>query len=230
MPKQSGWKLACALVVAASAIVGLTPAAFAKTQQPSKPRVPDPVAILAKQTLDALALSNASPLPETASPDGGSLFSAAVEGITDAQYGALRSLLASDVASRVQSVDAATLDAAWASTSTARMTVILSALSQIGTPYHWGAEQPDQAFDCSGLTQWSWAQAGVTLSRSAWSQIHTVKRRTQAQLLAGDLVYHYDHISMYLGAGNVVINAPQHGKVVEVRDWRRETRFGSPLG
>jgi hypothetical protein len=37
-------------------------------------------------------------------------------------------------------------------------------------------------------------------------------------------------VSMYLGAGNAIVNAPETGKRVEVRDWgRRDTKFGSPI-
>ena len=230
MPKRSGSKLVCTLLAAATVLIALAPAASAKSQRPPKPRTPDPLAILAKQTLDAFVLTYSSPRSRPADPDGGALFSAAMDTDTDAQYASFRSGLAAVVASRVQSTTADKLDSAWATTPTNRMMVILSALSQVGTPYRWGAEQAGQAFDCSGLTQWSWSQVGIDLPRSAWGQIHHVVRRSPLQLQAGDLVYHYDHVSLYLGAGDVVISAPQHGKVVEVRDWRRELRFGSPLG
>ena len=37
---------------------------------------------------------------------------------------------------------------------------VRAAASQIGKPYRWGAAGPD-SYDCSGLTMWAWARAGV---------------------------------------------------------------------
>ena len=109
------------------------------------------------------------------------------------------------------------------------MTVVLSALAQVGTPYRYGAVGPS-AFDCSGLVQWAWSQVGVSLPRSARSQITAAAARKSFELKAGDIVYHRNHVSMYLGAGTAIVNAPETGKRVEVRDWgRRDTKFGSPL-
>jgi cell wall-associated NlpC family hydrolase len=108
------------------------------------------------------------------------------------------------------------------------MIVVLSALAQVGTPYRFAGASPG-AFDCSGLVQWAWSQVGVSLPRSARSQMRASAVRKSFELRAGDLVYHYDHVSMYLGAGNAIVNAPQTGKRVEIRDWGRETKFGSPI-
>ncbi len=41
-----------------------------------------------------------------------------------------------------------------------------AAESQIGVPYVWGGESPGRGFDCSGLTQWAWGRAGVSLPRT----------------------------------------------------------------
>ena len=227
MPNKSVWKFACSLLAAVIAVVGLAPAAWAAKRSP-KPRPPDPLALLAKQTLDAFHGADFTPVAQVAS--GGAVFSALSDVTAADAYVLLRSHLATVVASRLQSTTAEALDAAWGDASPERMLVILSALSQVGTRYRWGNEQPGVGFDCSGLTQWSWAQVAVTLPRSAWSQIHSVVGRTAAQLEVGDLVYHVEHVSLYLGAGHAVIDAPQTGKYVDVKDWRRETRFGNPLG
>ena len=37
-------------------------------------------------------------------------------------------------------------------------------------PYVWGAQGLATAFDCSGLVQWSFAQAGVAMPRVAADQ------------------------------------------------------------
>ena len=77
-----------------------------------------------------------------------------------------------------------------------------AALSQVGTPYGWGGTGNGN-FDCSGLTQWAWRQAGVELPRTAESQ--TVGRQVSAEeLQPGDLVVWDGHVAMYSGDGQIV--------------------------
>lgn len=77
-----------------------------------------------------------------------------------------------------------------------------AALSQVGTPYGWGGTG-NGSFDCSGLTQWAWRQAGVELPRTAESQ--TVGRQVSAEeLQAGDLIVWDGHVAMYSGDGQMV--------------------------
>lgn len=77
-----------------------------------------------------------------------------------------------------------------------------AALSQVGTPYGWGGTG-NGSFDCSGLTQWAWRQAGVELPRTAESQ--TVGRQVSAEeLQPGDLVVWDGHVAMYSGDGQIV--------------------------
>ena len=56
-------------------------------------------------------------------------------------------------------------------------TALAAAESQIGVPYRWGGESPGGGFDCSGLTQWAWRQAGVDLPRTAAAQYGAVAAR-----------------------------------------------------
>lgn len=88
------------------------------------------------------------------------------------------------------------------------------ARAQVGKPYVWGATGPG-AFDCSGLTQASWAAAGVALPRTTYSQIDTGQRVPISQLQPGDLVFYYggNHVGMYVGDGEIV-HAPHPGAVV----------------
>ena len=97
------------------------------------------------------------------------------------------------------------------------------ALAQIGKPYVWGAEGPD-SYDCSGLTQRSYAEAGVGLPRTSREQARVGLPVRVADLLPGDLVFWaYDpadlgtvhHVAMYAGNG-MVVQAPQPGEFVEV--------------
>jgi hypothetical protein len=101
--------------------------------------------------------------------------------------------------------------------------VLQAALSRRGMPYVWGAAGP-RAFDCSGLVEWSFAQAGIAMPRVAADQALAGPAVPVSQLAAGDLLfYHTDptapgyisHVALYLGNG-WMIQAPQPGMTVEV--------------
>lgn len=95
-------------------------------------------------------------------------------------------------------------------------TALAYAQQQLGKPYVFGASGPD-AFDCSGLTQAAWAQAGVSLPHSSRSQYAVGAKISRSQLQAGDLVIFYSdmhHVGIYAG-NNQVIHAPRPGKPVE---------------
>ena len=106
----------------------------------------------------------------------------------------------------------------------AQLTVALKAAeSRRGLPYVWGAAGPS-SFDCSGLVQWSFAQAGIRMPRVAADQARTGPAVPVSQLQPGDLLfYHTDptapgyisHVAIYLGSG-WMIQAPQPGMDVEV--------------
>ncbi len=79
---------------------------------------------------------------------------------------------------------------------------VAAARSQIGTPYQWGGTSPS-GFDCSGLTQWSYKQAGVDIPRTAHAQ--AVGRKVSAEeLQPGDLVVWEGHVAMYSGNGMMI--------------------------
>ncbi|WP_406009425.1 C40 family peptidase [Streptomyces sp. NBC_00637] len=87
--------------------------------------------------------------------------------------------------------------------------------SALGKPYVWGANGPT-GFDCSGLMQWSYAQAGVSLPRTSQAQAHAGRRVPLSQAQPGDIVtYRSDasHVGMYVGNGQV-IHAPYPGAPV----------------
>jgi peptidoglycan DL-endopeptidase CwlO len=100
---------------------------------------------------------------------------------------------------------------------------LTAAESRLGMPYVWGANGPT-SFDCSGLVQWSLAQAGVVMPRVAADQAQTGPAVSLSQLAPGDLLfYHTDptapgyisHVAIYLGDGEM-IQAPEPGLDVEV--------------
>ena len=96
---------------------------------------------------------------------------------------------------------------------------VAEAYKQLGKPYVWGAAGPD-SFDCSGLTEWAWAKAGVRLPHYTGDQWNAGRHVTRAQLQPGDLVFFFDdlsHVGIYLGNGQM-IHAPHSGTVVRVEN------------
>ncbi|AWW39986.1 MULTISPECIES: NlpC/P60 family protein [Streptomyces] len=90
-----------------------------------------------------------------------------------------------------------------------------AARSALGRPYVWGANGPG-GFDCSGLMQWSYGQAGVALPRTSQAQRAAGRQVPLSQARPGDLVtYRNDasHVAMYMGNGQV-IHAPYPGAPV----------------
>lgn len=82
----------------------------------------------------------------------------------------------------------------------------------VGSPYAWGRSGPS-AFDCSGLTQWAYGRAGVSIPRTSQAQRGAGRQVPLSQAQPGDLViYRADgsHVGMYVGNGQVV-HAPYPG-------------------
>ena len=92
-----------------------------------------------------------------------------------------------------------------------------------GTPYRWGGSTPQTGFDCSGLVQWAYAQAGVEIPRVTHDQIEATNGSTvrRSELLPGDLVFFRDpsgyvyHVGISMG-GDKFLHAPRTGDVVKV--------------
>ncbi|HEX7322098.1 MAG TPA: C40 family peptidase [Mycobacterium sp.] len=92
---------------------------------------------------------------------------------------------------------------------------VRAALSRLGRPYVWAAAGPDR-FDCSGLTQWAYAQAGIHLHRTTYEQIHDGIPVPRSQIRPGDLVFpNAGHVQLAIG-NNRVVEAPHPGAVVRV--------------
>lgn len=125
-----------------------------------------------------------------------------------------------------------------AAASASSQVAIDAAVRWLGTPYSWGGGSLDGpglgigsgartvGFDCSGLTRYAWAQAGVVLPRTSRDQWNAPGLRvpTMAQLQPGDLLFFASdtsdpgtifHVAMSLG-GDAMIEAPQTGDVVKI--------------
>lgn len=107
--------------------------------------------------------------------------------------------------------------------TTAAAVAIAAARSKLGDPYLWGGTGPG-AFDCSGLVQWAYAQAGIALPRVAAAQYGAGPHVPLAALAPGDLLFWatditnpatIHHVGMYLGNG-LMIDAPHTGSVVRI--------------
>jgi cell wall-associated NlpC family hydrolase len=94
--------------------------------------------------------------------------------------------------------------------------VVRYAMSRVGAPYMWGAAGPD-AFDCSGLVVWSFAQVGISLPHYSYDLMGMGVPVSYDELEPGDLVFFYggSHVGIYVGGGQF-IHAPHTGTVVQV--------------
>lgn len=95
------------------------------------------------------------------------------------------------------------------------------ALQQLGDPYRWGGTGPN-AFDCSGLLQYSFRKAGIKIPRTSSAQAGAARKISKSQLRRGDVMFFHSggrvyHAAIYLGrsGGKVqMVHAPGSGKRV----------------
>jgi peptidoglycan DL-endopeptidase CwlO len=100
---------------------------------------------------------------------------------------------------------------------------VAAARSQIGVPYIWATSNPGVSFDCSGLTMWAWAQAGVSMGHFTGAQYSQFPKVPYEAMQPGDLVFFgsdLHHMGIYIGGG-MMIDAPHTGAWV---------RYASILG
>ena len=93
----------------------------------------------------------------------------------------------------------------------------------VGRPYVFGGNNPSSGFDCSGLVQWSYKQAGISLPRSSSQQYLATQRVSRGEAKAGDLVFFsygsgVAHVGIYLG-NNTMLNSQNSGVKIESLDW-----------
>jgi cell wall-associated NlpC family hydrolase len=195
-------------------------AAMAQTQQ-----------VLAKLTAAQRAqLLAAQKAKEAAEQVQAQIALAAYNKAQAAQAAAARATASRNAAARAASVAAA------AATATARKTLVqtvalpqsstgssaaaravAAAMSRLGDRYVFGATGPTR-FDCSGLVQWAYRQAGISTTHYTGTLYNDYRHIPESQLRPGDLVFFYrdhHHVGIYIGNG-LMINAPHTGDVVRI--------------
>ncbi|MGF0168807.1 C40 family peptidase [Streptomyces albidoflavus] len=107
-------------------------------------------------------------------------------------------------------------------------TAIRWALGQLGTPYQWGGNCTDShgkntmgRCDCSSLMQQAYKAAGVSLTRTTYTQVKDGEAVSVGTLEPGDLLFTEgtasvpEHVGMFIGQG-LVVHAPHTGDVVRI--------------
>ncbi len=131
-----------------------------------------------------------------------------------------------------RSLDTPSLSALQVVPGSAAASAIQAALAQVGDRYASGGTGPD-AFDCSGLTSFAYASAGVALPHSSRAQSQLGRQVSRQELQPGDLVFYYtpiSHVALYIGNG-MIVHARTYGSPVAVTSVDQSGyRFGVRLG
>ena len=93
--------------------------------------------------------------------------------------------------------------------------IVAAAESQLGVPYVWGGSIPGVGLDCSGLTQWCYAQAGIRISHYTGSQYEELRRIPLSEAKPGDILYRSGHVAIYIGDDRY-IHEPRTGDVCRI--------------
>jgi len=119
-------------------------------------------------------------------------------------------------------------------TPAAVVSAVAAARSVLGDPYQWGGTGPT-SWDCSGLTQWAYGQAGISIPRTAAEQWNSGSHPAITELLPGDLLFwatnpvdptSIHHVALYLGGG-YMIEAPHPGAFVQLVPVYLDGYFGA---
>lgn len=98
-----------------------------------------------------------------------------------------------------------------AGNTSAAQTIVNAAWTQIGVPYVWGGTSAYSGLDCSGLTQWCHAQAGISIGRIDTAQLAGGMQVSNPQ--PGDIAWSPGHVAIYIGGGQM-IEAQQPGTTI----------------
>ena len=121
-----------------------------------------------------------------------------------------------DMVAYLLDADADELRHVWFDAPIERQIAVFSALSQVGVPYRINADAPFIALDCSALTRFAWAQAGLDIERGSQQQYDRSQRVDRDEVQPGDFVWYPGHIMMSLGLPELIVHARSGERSVEV--------------
>lgn len=149
----------------------------------------------------------------TASTQANTTYSAPAQNNTPAKPAQQQAQPAQQASSQAATTQTAKPQASTQANSSTAQTVVSAAQSQIGKPYVWGATGPN-AYDCSGLVQYAYSQAGKNVGRTTYQQAGAGQHIAVSQAQAGDILMWGDyHDAIYVG-NNQYVHAPQPGQNV----------------
>lgn len=204
----------------------------ANVQQASAPvqQAAASVAQPAQQTATTIASANTQAAPaqtnyvqtntaattkqvSTASTQSNTTYTAPAQNNTAAKPAQQQAQPTQQASSQAATTQTAKPQASTQSNSSTAQTVVSAAQSQIGKPYVWGATGPN-AYDCSGLVQYAYSQAGKNVGRTTYQQAGAGQHISVSQAQAGDILMWGDyHDAIYVG-NNQYVHAPQPGQNV----------------
>ena len=149
----------------------------------------------------------------TASTQSNTTYTAPAQNNTAAKPAQQQAQPTQQASSQAATTQTAKPQASTQSNSSTAQTVVSAAQSQIGKPYVWGATGPN-AYDCSGLVQYAYSQAGKNVGRTTYQQAGAGQHISVSQAQAGDILMWGDyHDAIYVG-NNQYVHAPQPGQNV----------------
>lgn len=149
----------------------------------------------------------------TASTQANTAYTAPAQNNTPAKPAQQQAQPTQQASSQAATTPTAKPQASTQANSSTAQTVVSAAQSQIGKPYVWGATGPN-AYDCSGLVQYAYSQAGKNVGRTTYQQAGAGQHIAVSQAQAGDILMWGDyHDAIYVG-NNQYVHAPQPGQNV----------------
>ena len=109
------------------------------------------------------------------------------------------------------------------SATNSQQAIVDAARSQIGASYSWGTSNPGVSFDCSGLSSYAYAQAGIDLPRTSSQQVAAGTTVSKSEAQPGDLVVWPGHLGIYAGGDTVIDAGRSPGAVTERTIWGNPT-------
>ena len=172
---------------------------------------------------------------ELGMPEGNALVISAADADLWELHEALEEALGEDAQLQLSADVPEPLDDGEAVPTTIVEQVIANAETQLGVPYVWGGTTPDVGFDCSGLLQWAFQEAGVSIPRVTHDQWNAGSKVEWDDLERGDLLFwrsdptapdYISHVAIYLGDGQM-LEAPRTGLNVRVTSVRTNDYAGA---